>query len=216
MSDAPPCQLYLITPPTLDLASFPDILARTLDAGPVACLQLRLKEAPEEDLRSAIDILRPLTQERGVAFLLNDDPVLAAETGCDGVHIGQEDTPYKQARQIVGPDAIVGVTCHDSRHLAMEAAENGADYVAFGAFFPTDTKTPKATAETEILEWWSEDMIVPAVAIGGISVDNCRPLVKAGADFLAVVAGVWHFPEGPEAAVQAFNGIFANIAAEKE
>lgn len=216
MSKIPPCQLYLITPPEVDLATFPDTLARTLDAGPVACLQLRLKDAPEEVVRKSIDTLRPLTQERGVAFLLNDDPVLAAETGCDGVHIGQEDTPYTQARQTVGPDAIVGVTCHNSRHLAMEAAEEGADYVAFGAFFPTNTKTPKSTAETEILEWWSEDMTVPMVAIGGISVDNCRPLVEAGADFLAVVAGVWHYPDGPESAVQAFNRIFANVAAEKK
>lgn len=208
MTDFNRTQLYLITPPKLDLTTFPDILARTLDAGRIACLQLRLKDASEEDLRQAIDVLRPISQERGVAFLLNDDPVLAADTGCDGVHVGQEDTPYEEARNIVGPEAIVGVTCHDSRHLAMEAAEQGADYVAFGAFFPTATKQPKSRADVEILQWWSEDMTVPVVAIGGITLDNCSPLVEAGADFLAVVAGVWDHADGPEQAVQAFNDIF--------
>lgn len=141
-------------------------------------------------------------------MLLNDRPDLAFETGCDGVHIGQEDATYAQARKAVG-DGIVGVTCHNSRHLAMEAGEAGADYVAFGAFFPTNTKEAKFSAEPELLEWWSDLMTVPAVAIGGITVDNCRPLVEAGADFLAVSAGVWNHPEGPAAAVKAFNRVMA-------
>ncbi len=218
MTDFNRAQLYLITPPKLDLATFPDTLARTLDAGRVACLQLRLKEWPEEEIRRAVNLLRPIAQDRGVAFVLNDDPALAAETGCDGVHVGQEDAAYREAREIVGADAIVGVTCHNSRHLAMEAAEQGADYVAFGAFFPTGTKEPKARAEPEILRRWSEDMTIPVVAIGGITVDNCPVLIDAGADFLAVVAGVWDHPEGPQAAVRRFNEIIAErsaIASEK-
>jgi len=144
--------------------------------------------------------------------LMNDRPDLAAETGCDGVHVGQEDMTYKEARRIVGDRATVGVTCHNSRHLAMAAAEQGADYVAFGAFFPTGTKVPKFSAEPEILQWWSEIFEIPCVAIGGITVGNCRPLVEAGADFLAVVAGVWDHPQGPAAAVRAFNEAIASVA----
>jgi len=180
-----------------------------LDAGDVGCVQLRLKEVDDDEVMRAVDALRPVAQEREIAFLLNDRPDLAKRSGCDGVHVGQQDTPYREARRIVGPDLIVGVTCHDSRHLAMEAGEAGADYVAFGAFFPTGTKDPKVVgAPVELLRWWADVMTVPCVAIGGITVDNCRPLVGAGADFLAVSAGVWRHPDGPEAAVRRFDQIF--------
>lgn len=212
MTDKEPCRLYLITPPKIEPVAFGDILAAALDAGDVACLQIRLKEASDDEIRRATDILRPIAHERDVAVLMNDRPDLAAETGCDGVHVGQEDMTYKEARRIVGDRATVGVTCHNSRHLAMAAAEQGADYVAFGAFFPTGTKEPKFRAEPEILQWWSEIFEVPCVAIGGITVDNCRPLVEAGADFLAVVAGVWDHADGPAAAVRAFNEEIASVA----
>ena len=212
MTDKEPCRLYLITPPRIDPAAFGDILAAALDAGDVACLQIRLKEASDDDIRRATDILRPIAHERDVAVLMNDRPDLAAETGCDGVHVGQEDMTYKEARRIVGDRATVGVTCHNSRHLAMAAAEQGADYVAFGAFFPTGTKEPKFRADPEILTWWSEIFEIPCVAIGGITVGNCRPLVEAGADFLAVVAGVWDHTQGPAAAVRAFNEAIASVA----
>lgn len=212
MTDEDRCRLYLITPPALDPAAFRDRLAEALDAGDVACVQLRLKEASDDEIRRAADVLRPVAQDRGVAFLMNDRPDLAVQTGCDGVHVGQEDTTYAEARRIVGADAIVGVTCHNSRHLAMEAAEQGADYVAFGAFFPTGTKEPKTSAEPEILRWWSDIMEVPCVAIGGITVENCGVLVEAGADFLAVVAAVWDRPDGPGAAVKAFNKAIAAVA----
>jgi thiamine-phosphate pyrophosphorylase len=203
--EARDCRLYLITPPCIDPASFADELARALDGGDVAALQLRLKGADDDAQRRAADALLPLCKDRDVPLLMNDRPDLAAETGCDGVHIGQEDGDYRQARDTVGDDAIVGVTCHDSRHLAIEAAEQGADYVAFGAFFPTATKEVKSSAPVEILEWWSGLMVVPVVAIGGITVENCPPLVRAGADFLAVVSAVWDHPEDPAAAVRAFN-----------
>lgn len=199
------CRLYLVTPPALEPAAFAPKLAEALDAGDVACVQLRLKDCSDDDVRRACDVLRPIAQDREVAFILNDHPLLARESGCDGVHVGQKDTPYEQARRIVGKDAIVGVTCHDSRHLAMEAGEAGADYVAFGAFFPTTTKTADHKAEPELLQWWSELMEVPCVAIGGITADNCAPLVKAGADFLAVVNAVWGHPDGPGAGVKALN-----------
>jgi thiamine-phosphate pyrophosphorylase len=205
------CQLYLITPPALpDLDAFAEVFAAALDAGPVACVQLRLKDATDDAIRAAANRLRPIAQDRDVAFLLNDRPDLAAELGCDGVHIGQEDGTYAEARRIVGPDAIVGVTCHDSRHLAMAAGEAGADYVAFGAFFPTTTKEPETTAEIELLEWWAELFTVPCVAIGGITVDNAKALVDAGADFVAVCGGVWSHPEGPAAAVKAFGTLCAS------
>lgn len=206
MSRPAPCRLYLITPPRLDAAAFSHELAAALDAGDVACVQLRLKGADDDAIRRTAEVLRPVAQSRDVAFLLNDRPELAAELGCDGVHVGQQDTPYPQARRQMGVDAIVGVTCHASRHLAMEAAEAGADYVAFGAFFPTTTKAPPALADAEILRWWSGLMTVPCVAIGGITADNCPALVAAGADFLAVCAFVWQHPQGPAAAVRALLG----------
>ncbi len=199
------CRLYLITPPKLEAKSFAKTLEAALDAGDVSSLQLRLKDVPDDEIKRAVDALILPAQKRGVAFILNDRPDLARELGCDGVHVGQDDVDYAEARSIVGKEAIVGVTCHDSRHLAMEAADAGADYVAFGAFFPTTTKAPKTTADIETLRWWGEMMVVPCVAIGGITVDNCAPLIAAGADFLAVSSGVWDHPQGPAAAVKAFN-----------
>ncbi len=203
------CRLYLITPPRLDAAAFSSDLAAALDAGDVACVQLRLKGVGDDEIRRTADILRPQVQDRGVAFLLNDRPDLAKAVGADGVHVGQDDAPYREARRILGADAIVGVTCHASRHLAMEAAEAGADYVGVGAFFPTETKEARFRAEIAFVQWWSELMTVPLVAIGGITVDNCAPLIEAGADFLAVCAGVWGHADGPAAAVRAFNRLFA-------
>jgi thiamine-phosphate pyrophosphorylase len=197
-------RLYLVTPASLDPTEFRDRLAAALDAGEVAAVQLRLKDAGDDAIRRACDVLRPVAQQRGVAFLLNDRPDLAAQTGCDGAHVGQQDTPYAEARRLLGADRIVGVTCHASRDLAMDAAEAGADYVAFGAFFPTTTKVSGHRADLEILRWWAEIMTVPCVAIGGITPENCGPLVVAGADFLAVVSAVWTAPEGPAAAVKAF------------
>lgn len=186
-------------------------MAQALDAGDVAAVQLRLKDVSDDAIRQACDILRPVVQAREAAFLLNDRADLAAEMGCDGVHVGQSDCPYRTARRLVGDNAIVGVTCHASRHLAIEAAEAGADYVAFGAFFPTATKVAPAAADPEILEWWSTMMTVPCVAIGGLTVANCAAVIEAGADFLAVSAGVWDHPEGVAAAVRAFNAAIERV-----
>lgn len=210
------CRLYLITPPRIDdLASFGRQLAETLDAGDVAALQIRLKDVDDGAIAAAVGALAPIAQARGVAVILNDRPDLAASLGCDGVHVGQSDASLAEARRLVGPDRMVGITCHDSRHLAMEAAEGGADYVAFGAFFPTTTKDAPTRAEPEILSIWQETMEIPCVAIGGITAQNCRPLVAAGADFLAVSAGVWAHPQGPAAAVAAFNAEIARGLAER-
>ncbi len=202
------CRLYLITPPKLEPKGFADTLKAALDAGDVACLQLRLKDVPDEEIARAVDVLMPIAQSRDVAFILNDRPDLAKQLGCDGVHVGQEDTPYPEARALLGKDRIVGVTCHNSRHLAIDAAEAGADYVAFGAFFPTTTKDPKTSCEIDTIRWWAEMMVVPCVAIGGITVENAKPLVEAGADFLAVSSGVWAYKDGPVPAIRAFNALF--------
>jgi thiamine-phosphate pyrophosphorylase len=210
------CRLYLITPSRLpDPAAFAKQLEAALTGGDVAALQIRLKDVPDAEIEAAVRALAPIAQARDVAVILNDRPDLAARLSCDGVHVGQEDAPYAEARRAMGKDRIVGVTCHDSRHLAMEAAEAGADYVAFGAFFDTATKAAATRADPEILSIWQETMTVPCVAIGGITVENCRPLAAAGADFLAVSAGVWSHPEGPAAAVAAFNTEIAAGLAER-
>ena len=203
------CRLYLITPPAFDPAAFARAFETALGGGDVACLQLRMKDTSDDAIRRAARLLMPICHAKDVAFIVNDRPDLAAELGADGVHVGQEDWDYARARATVGSAAIVGVTCHDSKHLAYEAAEQGADYVAFGAFFPTGTKEPKTHAEPELIRDWAISMTVPCVAIGGITVENCAPLVEAGADFLAVISGVWNHPGGPAAAVAAFNEIFA-------
>ncbi len=195
------CRLYLITPPTLP-PGFADTLAAALDAGDVAALQLRLKDGDDDAIRRAADLLRPVAQSRGVAFLMNDRPDLAVATGCDGAHVGQDDMPVAEARRVLGTLQL-GVSCHGSRDLGFAAGEAGADYVAFGAFFPTTTKDVEVRADIEVLEVWAETMTVPCVAIGGISAANCAPLVRAGADFLAVISAVWGHPDGAAAGVRA-------------
>tara|TARA_Y100000588_G_C14114416_1_gene864451 strand:- start:565 stop:1188 length:624 start_codon:yes stop_codon:yes gene_type:complete len=196
------CQIYLITPSSFDLEAFAPKLESVLDSAPVACVQLRLKSASDIDICQAANMLLPLCNDRDVAFLINDRPDLVAKTGADGAHIGQNDYGYQQARTLSGPDSIVGVTCHNSRHLAINAAESGADYVAFGAFFETSSKTTKSVASIDILQWWNEVTTIPSVAIGGITASNCRPLVKAGADFIAVIGAVWSHPKGPSEGVK--------------
>ncbi len=196
----PGCRLYLITPPVIP-PDFGDELAAALDAADVAAVQLRLKDWPDRELQRVAAQLRPIVQSRDVAFLLNDRPDLAVKLGFDGAHVGQSDMKVPQARKILG-DLTLGVTCHNSRHLAMEAGEAGADYVAFGAFFPTTTKEPPEMAEIETLRDWAGVMEIPCVAIGGITAANCAPLVQAGAEFLAVSGAVWNHPAGPAAAVR--------------
>lgn len=202
--------MYLITPAQLDPEAFAGSLAEALGAGPVACVQLRLKGADDDAIRQAGKVLMPICHQHDIAFLINDRPDLAAEIGADGVHVGQQDADARSARQTVGQDRIVGVTCHASRHLAMEAAQHGADYVAFGAAFPTQTKDTEFRAEPDLFHWWSELFEAPSVAIGGITATNCAPLVAAGVDFLAVCSSVWDHPEGPGAAVAELNTAIDN------
>jgi thiamine-phosphate pyrophosphorylase len=205
-----PTQLYLITPPRIDdLDRFADRLAEALDAGTVACLQVRLKEVDDDTVKRVTGRLLPVAHGRGVPVLMNDSAALALATGCDGVHVGQDDTPFAEARRLLGGSAMIGVTCKASRHLALEAAEAGADYVAFGAFFTTETKQATSQAPLELLEWWQEIALIPSVAIGGITPANCEELVRAGADFLAVIGAVWNHPDGPGTAVREFEAAIA-------
>ncbi len=212
------CRIYLITPERLDPVPFAELLAAALDAGrsadgevdpAVAAVQLRLKNVDDDAWRRAIDVLRPVAQSRGVAFLLNDRADLARATGCDGAHVGQDDMAAREARRVMGPDLTLGVTCKGSRDLAMQAGDDGADYVAFGAFFPSGSKLVTNRVDPEILRWWSELMELPCCAIGGITGENCAPLVRAGADFLAVIGCVWGHPDGPAAGVRALNAAIA-------
>jgi thiamine-phosphate pyrophosphorylase len=202
----PPCQLYLISPPSID-AGFADRLAAALDAGPVAAFQLRLKGIEDHAVAALAPPLQEICASREVAFIINDSIGLAKRLGADGVHLGQDDGSVEDARDALGRDAQIGVTCHDSRHLAMEAAEQGADYVAFGAFFPTITKETSHIAQPALLGWWQTLSGIPCVAIGGITPENGGALVKAGADFLAVSGAVWNAPDGPAEAVRRFQAI---------
>ena len=182
-------------------------MAAALDGGDVACIQLRLKDVSDDDIRRACDILRPVAQDRDVAFIMNDRADLAAELGCDGVHIGQDDTPYDDARRLVGDEAIVGVTCKADRDLAFDAGERGADYVAFGAVYETQTKEAPTRCDMEILTWWSRFIELPCVAIGGITVENAKSVIDTGVDFIAASSGVWKHKEGPEAAIKALSAL---------
>lgn len=200
------CQLYLISLPQIG-EDFADRLKAALDGGPVAAFQLRLKGLDDHAVARAAEPLQRICADSDVAFIVNDSMALAKRLGADGVHLGQGDGDPREARALLGPSAQIGVTCHDSRHLAMEAGERGADYVAFGAFFPTTTKEVLHAPEPSILGWWSALFELPCVAIGGITPQNGRVLVEAGADFVAVCSAAWKHPKGPGAAVAEFQEI---------
>jgi thiamine-phosphate pyrophosphorylase len=202
------CQLYLISP--LDVGGdFPVHLEAALSAGPVAAFQFRVKDIDQHEAAALAEPLQAICAQYDVAFIVNDSIPLAKRLKADGVHLGQGDGDVREAREILGRDAQIGVTCHNSRHLAMEAADAGADYVAFGAFYPTSTKHVEHVAELDALQKWSMVTEIPCVAIGGITPDNAKPLIEAGADFLAVSGAVWSCPEGSGKAVEAFNALLA-------
>lgn len=212
------CRLYLVSPPKIELTQFTEAFKNALSGGDVACLQLRLKEASDAEILEAGRALLPICREHGVAFIINDRIDLAKQIGADGVHLGQEDleeVTIEDARRALGRDAVIGATCHASRHLALEAAEQGADYVAFGAFYPTASKPKEkletwGTPELEILTWWQEMMELPCVAIGGMTPERAGDVAAAGADFIAAITAVWCYKKGPQAAVRAFNSAMRN------
>ncbi len=214
------CRIYLISPPLIeDLDEFAKTLNDALSInneadGDVACFQLRLKKpngdaVEDQKILHTADKLLPIFSRHDVSFLINDRPDIAKQVGADGVHIGQNDASYKDARNLLGEEASIGVTCHDSRHLALLAGEAGADYVAFGAFFPTRTKITETVADVALLTWWQEATTVPCVAIGGITAENSPALVRAGADFLAVSNAVWNHKDGPAQGIRSLNAAIA-------
>ncbi|GGD50075.1 thiamine phosphate synthase [Erythrobacter arachoides] len=200
---APPCQLYLISPPDVS-GAFPDRLDRALAAGAglASAFQFRVKGVDQHEAARLAAPLQEICAARDVAFIVNDSVALARRLKADGVHLGQGDGDVREAREELGREMQIGVTCHASRHLAMEAGDAGADYVAFGAFYDSATKISDHRPDTEVLEWWSGLFEIPCVAIGGITPGNCAPLVEAGADFLAVSHAVWGGDE--VSAMQAF------------
>jgi thiamine-phosphate pyrophosphorylase len=196
------CALYLITPPEIDLATFPDQLAAALDVGGVGCVQLRLPSVDADGFRRACDRLRPIAQQREIAFLVNSTPVMARQLGADGVHLKSVDEA-KAARKLLSSEFSVGVSCRNNVHLALDAGDDGVDYVSFGPFFPSQSVASTELAEIDTLAWWHKVMTLPAVAVGGITAENCAPLVAAGADFLAVISSVWAHPDGAAAGMKA-------------
>jgi thiamine-phosphate pyrophosphorylase len=202
----PPCQMYLISPPAID-AAFEDVLKSALSSGGAAAFQLRLKGLDDDVIARTAEPLQRICADYETAFIVNDSMVLAKRLGADGVHLGQADGDPREARKLLGRDAQIGVTCHNDRHLAMEAGEAGADYVAFGAFYPTLTKEVKFVADPAILSWWITLFGTPCVAIGGITPKNAKSLIDAGADFIAASGAVWNDPEGAAVAVAKFNAL---------
>lgn len=212
------CKLYLISPPVFELDEMAQNLKEAFKGGTISAFQLRMKKkdalsgqyivAPDEDeVREAIKLLMPICREHDCVFILNDNPYLAAEMGCDGVHLGEDDMSVQEARKIVGKNVVIGASCYGSKDKAFIAAEQGADYVAFGAFYDTQTKTPKGRPTPDLIEFWHQYTDVPCVAIGGIKVDNAAPIIKASPDFIAVVTGVWDYPDGITQAVKDFNEV---------
>jgi thiamine-phosphate pyrophosphorylase len=202
-----PCRLYLISPQEVG-GGFPDRLRAALEPGIATAFQLRVKDVSEHELARLAEPLQRICADADVTFIVNDSIALAKCLSADGVHLGQSDGDIREARAVLGPGAQIGKTCHDSRHLAMEAGEAGADYVAFGAFYPTKTKPSNYRPDPAILSWWSALFEIPCVAIGGITPDNARPLVDAGADFVAVCQAVWG-ADDPREAVRAFAEVLA-------
>ena len=206
-------QLYAISPPKIELDDFAEQLSEAFAAGEIAAFQLRLKEAKDDEIRAAVTRLKPICEANGAAFILNDRLDIALDMNLDGVHLGQEDlaeTSVEEVKKQMPEGMVLGVTCHASTHLAMEAGEQGADYVAFGAFYPTTSKPQEkldkwGTPEPEILAGWTQFSTLPCVAIGGITPENCTPLVEARTDFIAAINGIWNHPEGAAAGVKAYH-----------
>lgn len=219
----PACRLYLITPPRFALNTLVEEFKKARDGGDIACLQVRLKEddndtpANDSAISRTAEALLPLCREQGIALIINDRPNLVKKLGADGVHVGLSeeslrDHAVSKIRKDLGKDYVIGTSCYASRDFAMASGEQDADYVSFGAFYPTKTKTPKGRPDPSILSWWTTHTELPACAIGGITPENCAPLVNAGADFLAVVTGVWEHKDGPKAAVAAYNRAIAEAS----
>ena len=195
-------QIYLISPPQIELKDFSLKLEKALKTGLVPSFQLRLKNYSPLEIKKFSQEIKKICDDNNCLFLLNDFYEIALEVGASGVHVGIDDKKISQIRQNSPKNFIIGASCYDSKHLAIEAGERGADYISFGAFFATKTKISRGKPSVEILAWASEMLNLPIVAIGGINDQNCVDLVKNGADFLAVISYVWQHPLGVEVALK--------------
>ncbi len=200
-------KIYLITPPKIDENFFFTSLENVLSTKIVSCLQIRLKNVEDKNIIEICKIVRPICDNYKIPLIINDRLDLVKKCDADGVHLGQEDGSIKDARKYLGSNFIIGASCYNSKHIAMEAAENGADYVAFGAFFESKTKVPKVKVKKNIIEDWNFISNIPCVAIGGITPTNCKDLIKAGADHLAVIGSIWNSDKSPEKAIMDFKKI---------
>lgn len=208
MSNTDNCQIYLLTPPKIeDLDAFAADFEAAISAAPVACLQIRLKDTPDTEIEQIYKKLAPIARIQQTLILINDNVGIAAQCGADGVHLGQQDMKINLAKPLLSDDAIIGVTCHNSKDLAFEAGLAGANYVAFGSFFKSETKPDASPADLELLSWWNETMEIPCVAIGGITTQNARAVIEAGANYIAVSSGVWDHKDGPAAAVKQLSAL---------
>lgn len=209
-------RIYLITPPVIDLSVFPDYLKMALDAGDVASLQLRLKKADNDTIKRAADEILPICEEFYIPLILNDRPDLVANVGAHGVHIGQDEGAGKpgcvaKLRKELPDDTVIGVSCYDSKDQAILAGDEGADYVAFSGFYPSKTKQINTGTPVSIINWWTTNTTIPCVAIGGIHAGNAAPLIKSGADFIAVISSVWQHPEGPASGIRALQDVITQL-----
>ncbi len=197
MSEMEIPQLYLITPAEIDPAEFGDILAKTLDGAPVACIRLALATHDEDMLTRAADALRDVAHARDIPLVIDDHFLLAARLGLDGVHLNDGARRVRKARAELGADAIVGAFCNASRHEGLNAGEAGADYVAFGPVGAT-TLGDGSQAQLDLFDWWSQMIEIPVVAEGALDAASVGALAPH-TDFFAIGEEIWRQNDPAEA-----------------
>lgn len=185
-------QLYIISPPEIEIESFKPKLMEAIHNHKPAMFQLRLKHVDDAAILDAAEQLLTICHAYGVKFIVNDSPEIARKCGADGVHVGDEDMAVFEARKFLGPDAIIGASCYNDIERAAEMEREGATYVSFGAFYPTTTKQAKSRAEIATLKKWKAEHTTPASAIGGINFTNKQVLEDAGADYICMVSAIWN------------------------
>jgi len=184
--------IYLISPNKIKKSNFYKSLNQILKTKKVAYFQLRLKKTSISNLIKISKKIKKITKKNNVKFLINDNPFVAKAIDSDGCHLGQKDMDFEISRKILGKKKIIGVTCHNSKNLALKAKRLGANYVAFGSFFKSQTKKTAFKANLEILRWAKKKINMPTVAIGGINSFNCKKILSNGADFIACSSYVWN------------------------
>ena len=184
--------IYLISPQKIRGSQFYEELQQVLKTNKVKYFQLRLKKISDRNLLKISKKIKKIVRKNNVKFLINDKPSIAKRVGADGCHIGQKDINFTRSRKILGKSKIIGITCHNSKKLALNAKRQGANYVAFGSFFESSTKKTAFKANLEILRWTKKKISMPIVAIGGINSINYKKILTSGADFIACSSYIWN------------------------